>query len=317
MTDMETDKTDIGLVQDLAAATHLPEEALRRAMADPDAITVPVLILLHRAADAGIEGGTEPLSAPESNLLFWGLHVLAAVGESRIYDPLMRLLRRDDEAISSALGEDYQVTLPGIIASTFDGDVDRLLAAIAGEVPDGLTRMDLFHALALLTADGDIDRETARAFLVRFDAERLGEDHEEAWQGWEDAVALLGFDELVPRLKAARKDGRNTGTFIDWETVQDTMQEARLRPKSRARFANLTIDYIDDPVAALEHTREGAYDHLPDLDEDGFAIPERNPYRDVGRNDPCPCGSGKKFKKCCLDKVEQGSAALPPLPPMR
>ena len=22
----------------------------------------------------------------------------------------------------------------------------------------------------------------------------------------------------------------------------------------------------------------------------------------VGRNDPCPCGSGKKFKKCCIDK---------------
>jgi len=22
----------------------------------------------------------------------------------------------------------------------------------------------------------------------------------------------------------------------------------------------------------------------------------------VGRNDPCPCGSGKKYKKCCLDK---------------
>lgn len=22
--------------------------------------------------------------------------------------------------------------------------------------------------------------------------------------------------------------------------------------------------------------------------------------RDIGRNDPCPCGSGKKFKRCCL-----------------
>lgn len=21
----------------------------------------------------------------------------------------------------------------------------------------------------------------------------------------------------------------------------------------------------------------------------------------AGRNDPCPCGSGKKYKKCCLD----------------
>lgn len=26
--------------------------------------------------------------------------------------------------------------------------------------------------------------------------------------------------------------------------------------------------------------------------------PQRNPLRSVGRNDPCPCGSGKKYKKC-------------------
>ena len=23
----------------------------------------------------------------------------------------------------------------------------------------------------------------------------------------------------------------------------------------------------------------------------------------IGRNDPCPCGSGKKYKKCCLNKT--------------
>jgi hypothetical protein len=26
----------------------------------------------------------------------------------------------------------------------------------------------------------------------------------------------------------------------------------------------------------------------------------------IGRNDPCPCGSGKKFKKCCLGKPSEG-----------
>jgi hypothetical protein len=26
----------------------------------------------------------------------------------------------------------------------------------------------------------------------------------------------------------------------------------------------------------------------------------------VGRNDPCPCGSGKKFKKCCESKMLGG-----------
>ncbi len=25
----------------------------------------------------------------------------------------------------------------------------------------------------------------------------------------------------------------------------------------------------------------------------------------VGRNDPCPCGSGKKFKKCCEEKLSK------------
>ena len=28
----------------------------------------------------------------------------------------------------------------------------------------------------------------------------------------------------------------------------------------------------------------------------------------AGRNDPCPCGSGKKYKKCCLGKNREASA---------
>lgn len=32
----------------------------------------------------------------------------------------------------------------------------------------------------------------------------------------------------------------------------------------------------------------------------------------VGRNDPCPCGSGKKYKKCCLAKEEAHRPAEPP-----
>ncbi len=39
-----------------------------------------------------------------------------------------------------------------------------------------------------------------------------------------------------------------------------------------------------------------AVDHLPAFQ------PLRNTAARIGRNDPCPCGSGKKFKKCCLNK---------------
>jgi preprotein translocase subunit SecA len=33
------------------------------------------------------------------------------------------------------------------------------------------------------------------------------------------------------------------------------------------------------------------------------AAPKKNPPK-VGRNDPCPCGSGKKYKKCCGANVQ-------------
>jgi uncharacterized protein YecA (UPF0149 family) len=28
-------------------------------------------------------------------------------------------------------------------------------------------------------------------------------------------------------------------------------------------------------------------------------VDEPKPLDKIGRNDPCPCGSGKKYKKCC------------------
>lgn len=31
-----------------------------------------------------------------------------------------------------------------------------------------------------------------------------------------------------------------------------------------------------------------------------MTTPWRRAYRKVGMNEPCPCGSGKKYKKCCF-----------------
>ncbi len=41
--------------------------------------------------------------------------------------------------------------------------------------------------------------------------------------------------------------------------------------------------------------------HLARLALLGATPPRQTPQKPVGRNDPCPCGSGKKFKKCCLN----------------
>jgi hypothetical protein len=35
--------------------------------------------------------------------------------------------------------------------------------------------------------------------------------------------------------------------------------------------------------------------------------------KEVGRNDPCPCGSGKKYKKCCAQKSPMERRTFKPL----
>ncbi|MBP0982756.1 MAG: preprotein translocase subunit SecA [Oscillospiraceae bacterium] len=37
----------------------------------------------------------------------------------------------------------------------------------------------------------------------------------------------------------------------------------------------------------------------PDAPNAGSHTPYRNPNKKIGKNDPCPCGSGKKYKNCC------------------
>jgi len=44
--------------------------------------------------------------------------------------------------------------------------------------------------------------------------------------------------------------------------------------------------------------------HLPESgkwDDEYPQLPYVKESPDIGRNDPCPCGSGKKYKKCCMN----------------
>lgn len=55
---------------------------------------------------------------------------------------------------------------------------------------------------------------------------------------------------------------------------------------------------MHDPHPETEHVHGPNCAHDHDPAHSHAAAPTRNPMREVGRNDPCPCGSNKKFKKC-------------------
>lgn len=39
------------------------------------------------------------------------------------------------------------------------------------------------------------------------------------------------------------------------------------------------------------------------IEAEGGQVKEIKTKRKIGRNDSCPCGSGKKFKRCCIHKL--------------
>lgn len=61
----------------------------------------------------------------------------------------------------------------------------------------------------------------------------------------------------------------------------------------------------------LRHRVQRAEDHMPDSEKlypgifrpnfYGCTTPITRAVEKIGRNDACPCGSGKKYKKCCME----------------
>ena len=78
---------------------------------------------------------------------------------------------------------------------------------------------------------------------------------------------------------------------------------------SQERAEGLGSDVVDDSLRELhdewmDTPRESLEGKMPKEVLDGGLFPEkvatfRREAPKVGRNDPCPCGSGKKYKKCC------------------
>ncbi len=120
--------------------------------------------------------------------------------------------------------------------------------------------------------------------------------------------------ELLPQIKTLFEQGKV------WEgicgTYQSVVEYIQSEDHAKEPIELLSIDEI------YEVFEEYDYGYTDDDDfEDDYEVPETNnnpkPYfpetpiiplkneSKVGRNDPCPCGSGKKYKKCCLNKPDQ------------
>ncbi len=296
----------LGPIEDYLEALSEPGRpsaiAVFNCLARPEEAWPPLRTLVERAADG------RWLGQREVQALFRGVHILGGGRDPAAYGPVLRLLHRPREHLDELLGSAVTENLALIIAGVFDGDPGPLFALIGEPSIEEFVRNAAFGAATFLTWERRIDRDLMAACLVRFNEDRPAPDGDYSWVGWLEAIALLGLRSLAPLAYRALNDGRVTPDIFDREAFEADLRRAEAEPDSIEGFDFERLGYIEDVMEALDRF---AYEDDPGLSPAGEALwddepfdvgePVINPLRHVGRNDPCPCGSGKKAKKCCLD----------------
>jgi len=289
----------------LGSSEDLPAFSIGLCTARYETIAPKLLELLARAA------GGETFDEDEGRLFLRGLHIIGGCRDARAFQPLLRIVRRPASEVDDLLGNAAWDTLAQVVAGVFDGDVAALLGAVVDLSITANVRDSLLAAATFLTWDGRIPRQEFVEFLTRFHAERLAPERDTVWFAWAHAVTMLGLRDLWPAMLAALDAG--VLPLERWELAdfEEELAAAEAAPRDVARFAEGSLGYIDDVVAVLERCGTESDFYIDDEDDYMPPIalkrpwapdnaPAVNPWRGVGRNDPCPCGSGKKAKRCCL-----------------
>ena len=298
------------IVDALRTSAKTPSVEVAFATLYATAVEPDILAVLDRAL-------CEDLDTPDQRLLFRGIHILGGRQMPAAFRPFIAFLRGPPERVEM-LGDGITETLAKILAGLFDGDDEPLRALITDTKVDLFVRAAALRAMGTLCFDRRIDRETFAAFLRQLDEEKLlPEDADFLWYVWMGVIGVLGMADLAPRVRAAFADERIPSDLAGEKELDRLLHAASARPDDRERLAEEEMGTIEDVLAELEVyppwedgdadeatdddlLQWAAEDLTSDLAPDLASRPVHNPFRDVGRNDPCPCGSGKKFKKCCL-----------------
>jgi hypothetical protein len=210
------------------------------------------------------------------------------------------------------LHEDDEVLTPDCVRSLVKIGTDEVVDALAGDFQEAEWgfRVSAAEILEKIHSDRSVERclallewEEDLAIECRLAGSALMNYADEAI---EPARRLVLNNELNPDLIDVRNDLLVASMLMDIELPE--CERWREDAKHDVEFRKNW--YAEHYLGASDEEDEYLDDDYEDYDEEPLPPPDTivREERKVGRNDPCPCGSGKKYKKCCMRK--QNGAGL-------
>ena len=241
------------------------------------------------------------------------LFLAAEFRATAAHEPITRLLRLDEDRAYALLGVIITEQAPIILAETCAGTPEPLLALVRDEAADPFSRNAGLRALSMLWKRGRYPREDLLGLIAQLAAslDPDGKNDPLVGNGLVDAAINIHAIELRGTILGLYDRGLTELNYIEPEYTAAILTSATPGSSESASLDRTITDawqavqrwYFFQPEHLRDQTKPAPVDHgrtvgTAAIDSEGNVIPFKAPPK-VGRNDPCPCGSGKKFKKCC------------------
>ncbi|MDX1944393.1 MAG: DUF1186 domain-containing protein [Pirellulaceae bacterium] len=323
-------KTDLrDILAELDAALHIfPEAALLAARQEREAIT-PHLIESLRAAAATARSGGEV----RGNLPLFAMMLLAEFRSVEALPALMELISVPGEGPFDWMGDLVTEDLPRILATLAAGQPELVLGLIDDPAINEYVRLACMQTIVCWVLRGEMPRHEAVKLLREPLRKAVQEEDCNQTQFLLTTLDSLWPDEARDEIRAAFQANLVEPFFIRWSDVQETLALGETAALERGRRFPRQFEAITDAVAEMRvwnwpgdkprPAPQPVHVHPPrnwnfapsaeasgvEMDEPSVSYSRElgtifNDAPRIGRNEPCPCGSGKKYKKCCLRRTE-------------
>ena len=277
--------------------------AVEAAVARREEITPELLRILEdtveRAAQLDAEGGYMAH--------LYAMFLLAQFRETRAYPIVVRFASLPGDLLDSLCGDFITENLGPVLASVCGGELAGIQSLIENDATDEWVRGAALSSLVTLVAAGQKSRDEIVSYFAGLFRGKLARKWSHVWDTLVSYSSDLYPEELLDDIEHAYGEDLVDPGYIGFDDVK--RDQAMGKDCILARLAdNPHRRLVEDTVAEMgwwacfheepsEKSRSAASDSK--LSPGALSSQIKRAKSKTGRNEPCPCGSGKKYKKCC------------------
>ena len=234
------------------------------------------------------------------------------------------------------ISESLARIMASMASSSGENALEAMQPLIEGEEVHPQVRYAALSALVILAYHGQLSSEDLKRYFHSLYSTGLVREQNAVWDGLVFNSAVAGFSEFEQEALKAHEDGLLVETMQRSDNLKVMLNE---HPGEIKAPAYKDLSYIDDLIGELQNWAAfrstpakaemvgASSSHASNIQRVSRPWPAKKPVQSkrpigqkqailkpsmqkqkqplvregvkVGRNDPCPCGSDRKFKKCC------------------